>query len=176
MFRNYRWMPVCAAVLSAGCFVSSGGSAEVKEDTVPETGKTMLADYYERTVGTPEAEPYYELVLYSSEDEQFLLEEYRDGGTEKERVTGYLADADVYERFRETVMKYGMTDWDNGDSTFGIDGQLYVVKFLRNGTAVRVSSEAMPEEGTAAFNAIREVLASGIDESRIVYANYTSEE
>ena len=34
----------------------------------------------------------------------------------------------------------------------------------------------MPEEGTAAFNAIREVLASGIDESRIVYANYTSEE
>ena len=78
---------ITAVIMMFGLF-GCGKDARFDMETYKNAEKnTMLLDYYERTVGTPEEQPYYELVLYTYSDTQALLEEYTDGGTDEEILT-----------------------------------------------------------------------------------------
>lgn len=115
---------------------------------------TMLLDCYERVVGTPEEQPYYELVLYTYSDTQALLEEYNDGGTDHETVTRYLVPIKAAQEMLNAVKDSGMVNWNKREGA-AICGMAYVCKFPDGkGDYIRVSSDNMPEDGTKHFGAV----------------------
>lgn len=115
---------------------------------------TMLLDYYERVVGTPEEQPYYELVLYTYSDTQALLEEYNDSGTDHEPVTRYLVPIIAAQEMLTAVKDSGMVNWNKRDG-IAICGMAYVCKFPDGkGDYIRVSSDNMPEDGTRLFGTV----------------------
>ena len=135
--------------------------------------KTLLADYYDRVTGTEMEQPYYELVLYTYDEESLLLEEYREGGTEDETVRGFKVGKDAYEKVIKVIIEDGMDRWNDLDDCITIDGEVYVCRFYRNGQVVRVSSDNMPEDGYRAFNDVRQTLASFVDEEKLLYEKRT---
>jgi len=121
----------------------------------------MLLDCFERVVGTPEEQGYFELVAYTESDTHALLEKSTDGGTENERKTSYLIPVEAVQNAFDIISRYGMSDWNDRDDTVGICGMLFVCKFpLSDGSYVRVSSESMPDDGTAAFREVSGALCA----------------
>lgn len=117
--------------------------------------RIMLADYFEQTVGTPMEMPYYELVLYTHSDSHALLEQYTDGGTEAEMLTMYLVPIEDAQRVMDAIRESGMSDWPLRNDLAGLCGKLYVCKFPDgSGGYMRISSEAMPQDGREAFGRV----------------------
>jgi hypothetical protein len=118
----------------------------------------LKVDYYTKTVATDpgdgEEEGYYELVLYDDGEEKLLLEEYVNGGTADERVTRYRVPKNIWNEAQLIIYDAGMDGWSSLKYPESLDGALYVVRFDAHGTQCRVSSEAMPENGMDAFNAL----------------------
>ncbi len=143
-------------LLPAGCRTQT----ERTEGNVqmPEEKKVMLADYYERMAGTADEQPYYELVLYTADDDHLLLEQYENGGTDRETVKQYTVSKDIYPKVMEAVKTYDMASW-NENGTESADGVYRVVKYYDSGTYIRVSTDRMPENGRSAFDAVKQVLA-----------------
>ena len=124
----------------------------------------MLVDYYEKVVGVYE-EPgeergYFELVLYDDAEETLLLERYESGGTDREIVTRYRVPRTALSDALSVMRQYGMQDWNDRDDTFPIDGMAYVCQFQADGVDVRVTSDAMPDDGFAAFAALKAQLSA----------------
>lgn len=125
----------------------------------------MLVDSFERVVGTPEVQGYSELVLYAYSDTQALLERYEDGGLESERMTAYLVPIEAAADALTAIRDAGMDDWNRRRDTAGICGKLYVCRYrMQDGTYNRVSSEQMPQDGIAAFGAVRAALSAYLKE------------
>lgn len=117
---------------------------------------TMLLDYFERTVGTPEEQPYYELVLYTCSDTQALLEEYADGGTDHETLASYLIPLEAAQEMLTAVKTSGMAGWERLKNPTALDGMQYVCKFPDGrGDYIRVTSDNMPEDGTRLFGGVK---------------------
>ena len=121
--------------------------------------KILLVDYFERVVGTPEEQPYFELVLYQYTEAKLLLEKYVDGGTDEEMLTSYHVPAEAYKKALQVIKKYDMASWNSRDDCFPLDGKLYVCKFSEGPNFTRVSSDSMPEEGKQAFNELYKILS-----------------
>lgn len=134
-----------------GCSGNKRFAIETYRDTAPGT---MLVDYYDRTVGTPEEQPYYELVLYTHSDTRLRLEEYTGGGTEDERCTAYLVPLQAGQDAFDVIKKNGMDKWNKKSGT-AISGRAYVCKFPDgSGDVERVTSGNMPEDGSRAFGEV----------------------
>ncbi|MBR1589608.1 MAG: hypothetical protein IJ657_00805 [Acidaminococcaceae bacterium] len=130
--------------------------------------KVMLIDYFERAVGTPEEAPYYELVLYQHNETELLLERYANGGTPEETVTTFHVPAEVYEKVMQIIQGHDMASWNSHSDCFALDGKLYVCKFQDGERFIRVSSDAMPEDGQTAFHEIRSLLNGYTQEKYLV--------
>ena len=134
---------------------------ELLTENISEAEPTILVDYLEQVVGIYE-EPgeesgYYEMVLYD-EGGSLLLEQYESGGTAREKVTRYRVPEQALTDAMAVITQYGMQGWNDRDDTFPIDGMRYVCKFFADGEMIRVTSDAMPDDGIAAFAAIRSTL------------------
>ena len=142
-------------------FFSCGKSRQFDIATYKDAeAKTLLVDYYERTVGTPMKQPFYELVLYIYSDTQALLEEYTEGGTEDETVAFYLVPLEEAQNVLTAVKETGMAVW-NKRKGIAICGRVYVCKFPDGeGGFTRVTSEHMPENGSALFGKVKVALRS----------------
>ncbi|MBE6129359.1 MAG: hypothetical protein E7185_08805 [Erysipelotrichaceae bacterium] len=138
------------------------------EDSVsgqPEQEKReILADYYDQTVGTPEEQPYFEMVFYPEDSEHVRLEVYNNGGTENETMTAYLIPYQAYSEFIAAVGEYDMASWNSMEDGSGITGRMIVVKWADVGQFTRVTSEYMPDNGMEAFEAVRAVMAKYADD------------
>ena len=135
---------------------------ELLSENISTEEPTLLVDYYEKVVGIYE-EPgeesgYYELVLYNNADDMLLLEEYQSGGTAREIVTHYFVPRQAFTDAQAVIKQYDMQSWNDRDDTYPIDGMSYVCKFYADGDVIRVTSDAMPDDGIAAFAAIRSTL------------------
>ncbi len=131
--------------------------------------KTIIVDYYERTVGTPMKMPFYELVLYTHSDTHALLEEYSQGGMDDETVTSYLVPLDEAQSALDTIKKCGMADWHKRPDTVAICGRAYVCKFPDGeGGLTRVTGEKMPESGHRDFGSVKAALISCMKKEYLV--------
>ncbi len=133
----------------------------------------MLVDYYRRTVGTPMKQPYTELVLYTLDEDHLLLEYYTNGDMPDETVFGYRVPKEAYDRILTIIKKHKMPKW-NDRRGLGLCGLLMSVRFYRNGTYTRVSTEHMPENGKTAFSEIADAMSSYIDENALLYRRCTN--
>lgn len=123
--------------------------------------KTMLVDCYERVVGTPMEQGYTELVLYTHDQDTALLERYVDGGLDAERRTTFLVPLQAAQDAFDAIAQTQMAQWNDRKNTIAICGMMYVCKFPDgNGGYIRVSSEAMPEDGVHAFYAVRSAISA----------------
>ena len=120
----------------------------------------ILVDYYERTVGTPEEQPYEELVLYTHSDTQALLEHYTDGGTDAENLDRYIVPIQAVQEAFDAIRKNGMDKWNSRENGMtALCGKAYVCKFPgKDGDLIRVSSDHLPEDGTRAFGEVYVIL------------------
>ena len=147
-------------------------SADDGEETTDYTeGQQLLLDYYNRTVGTPMEMPYYELSVYTYDEEHLLLEQYTEGGTELEYVRGYLIPAEAYEKVLDVVRRYDMKHWDEKEG-YPITGAVSVCKFYMDDEYTSVSTEHMPEDGFEAIGTFSNTISSYIDEDAILYERY----
>lgn len=155
MKKSFRSLTLITAVILMFSLFSCTNSKRFDIATYKDTEpKTMLVDYYERTVGTPMKMPYEELVLYTYSDTQALLEAYEEGGTDDETVTSYLIPISGAQEILTAVNASGMAGW-NKHKGIAICGRAYVCRFSDGeGGYTRVSSEHMPENGAKAFGAV----------------------
>ena len=157
-----------ACVLAGTLLVLAGCGARTDktegELQMPEEKKVMLADYYERSVGTADEQPYYELVLYTQGADLLLLEQYENGGTDRETMTQYTVSKDIYAKIIDLVKTYDLASWNETGSE-SADGVYRVIKYYDNGTYIRVSTDRMPEDGLSAFDAVKQLLAAAVNEA-----------
>ena len=130
--------------------------------------KFLVVDYFERVTGTPEEQPYFEIVLYHYTEAELLLEKYVNGGTDEEVLTTYHVPAEAYEQALQVIKKYAMASWNSHDDCSPLDGKLYVCKFSEGPDFTRVSSDSMPEEGETAFCELRKTLSNYIVDKFLV--------
>ena len=121
--------------------------------------KILLVDYFERVTGTPEEQPYFEMVLYKFTETKLLLEKYENGDTDEEMLTFYHVPAEAYEKALQIIKKYDMASWNSRKDCFALDGKLYVCKFSEGPDFTRVSSDSMPKEGKRAFAELYRLLS-----------------
>ena len=130
--------------------------------------KVLLIDYFERVTGTPEEQPYFEIVLYQYSETELLLEKYVNGGTDEEILTTYHVPAEAYEKSLQVIKKFDMASWNSRKDCFSQDGKLYVCKFSEGTNFTRVSSDSMPDEGEIAFCELRKTLSGYIMDKYLV--------
>ena len=121
--------------------------------------KILLVDYFERVTGTPEEQPYFEMVLYKFTETKLLLEKYENGDTDEEILTFYHVPVEAYEKALQIIKKYDMASWNSRKDCFAQDGKLYVCKFSEGPDFTRVSSDSMPKEGKRAFAELYRLLS-----------------
>lgn len=155
MKKAVRFLTLVTAVMILFSLFGCNKNEQFDMETYKGAEKnTLLLDYYERVVGTPEEQPYYELVLYTYSDTQALLEEYADGGTDHETVTRYLVPIEAAQEMLTAVKDSGMVNWNKHEGV-AISGMAYVCKFPDGkDDYIRVSSDNMPEDGTRAFGKV----------------------
>ena len=130
-------------------------------DKAPEDfikNENMVFDYYEATVATVGGDESTEYVLYEYDASRMILACYQKSEDSEEVMTYRIVEASVLDDCMALVKKYKMSKWDKGR---GLNGKIYVVKFMDAGEMKRVSSDQMPDDGREAFNSIRNVLVSG---------------
>ena len=132
--------------------------SETEENMLPEEKKLLLVDYFQRTVGTGEEEPYFEMVVYALDDGSLIMERYADGGTLEQTVTTYDVPAEVYERALEIIRKRGLEDWNQLEDYQSLDGVVFVIRYYDGEKHLRVSSGKMPGNGLEAFREIKGLL------------------
>ena len=121
-------------------------------------GDNIVFDYYEAVVATVGGNDSEEYVLYTCDYNGYLiLVCYETPDGEPEKSYARLVPASTFDDCMKVVKKYKMTKWkDEG----GINGKKYVVRFSQGEEYYRITSEAMPENGMEAFDAIRQIMIS----------------
>ena len=131
---------------------------EEEEVELPEEKKLLLVDYFQRTVGTEEEEPYFEMVVYARNDGSLIMEKYVDGGSPEQTVTTYDVPAELYERALEIINRRYLDHWDQLQEYESLDGVVFVIRYYNNVKHVRVSSDRMPANGLEAFREMKGLL------------------
>ena len=156
--HNAKYCPEC------GFLLEDNDQLIIEEDKHHDTSKeTLLIDYYEKTIGTPEQMPYYELVLYSYNDKELILEEYIDGGSDKERCIQRLVPFKAYEDALKVVRNFHLKELLNRKGP-GLSGKYYVIKFkedIKEENTYRFSSDNVGKDQTMMmFVEMKRVLSS----------------
>ena len=131
-------------------------------DPDDESEDAMLLDLYTSAVATDGGDGSTEWVLYAYSSVQLKLIVYRqDAETDTETRTTYLVPYAALGRCLEVIDGEDMRHWDDVQALDGEEGAVTVCKFREpDGSYARVTSEAMPPDGSRAFSRIREVLQS----------------
>ena len=122
----------------------------------------LLVDLYTASVATDGGDGYEEMTLYTYTSDRLRLVVYRQDGNDTERSTTYFVPRAALGRCLEVIDEADMRSWnDSAEPLDGEEGAVTVCKFRdTDGSYVRVTSEAMPEDGAQAFAQIRQVLQS----------------
>ena len=121
-------------------------------------GDNIVFDYYEAVVATVGGNDSEEYVLYTCDYNGYLiLIRYETPDGEPEKSYARLVPASTFDDCMKAVKKYKMTKWKD---EIGINGKKYVVRFSQGDEYYRITSEAMPENGMDAFDAIRNIMIS----------------
>ena len=130
---------------------------------VPENA-TVLIDSFNRITGTIMTQPYSEIVLYEAEPND-ILAVYKNGDTEDETVSRYYVSKDAYPQILNIILDQQMDTWNDLEDTYPIDGAYYVVRFWDGEKQIRISSEAMPENGMQAFYTVDNAMYKLLDQA-----------
>ena len=123
-----------------------------------------IFDYYDAVAVTGEGEGdgYNEMVLYErKEGEGLILARYSKWGGGDESSDFCIVPESVFDDCMAVVEEYDMKNWKDG---FPIDGVYMVVKFKEDDEVTRISSDAMPSDGEAAFSAVGAALGAAWSE------------
>ena len=121
-------------------------------------GDNIVFDYYEAVVATVGGNDSEEYVLYTCDYNGYLiLIRYETPDGKPEKSYARLVPASTFDDCMKAVKKYKMTKWKD---EIGINGKKYVVRFSQGDEYYRITSEAMPENGMDAFDAIRKIMVS----------------
>lgn len=128
----------------------------------------MLVDYYRAQLGAEGYDGYFEKVLSTSEkaDEAVLDVYYKESSESEEECVSYIVPYQAAEDCYAVIEKYKMSQWNSMEDSISIDGALEVCKYLKDGAFVRISTEAMPENGREAIQEIGDVMSGYISPER----------
>ena len=151
---------ILSGLLAMGLFSSFGiAKPPVYQPTAAEIEEhVILIDYFERVVGTPEEQPYFEMVLSAYSETELLLDIYTEGDTPQEEKKSYIVPLSAYTDAAAVFTKHGMKTWNDRDDCYGITGKYYVCNIKVGDQYIRVTSEHMPEDGKDAFYAVQSAL------------------
>ena len=121
---------------------------------LPKEKDQILIDYFDRVIGTEEINPYFEIVIYTYDENNLLLKIFNDGGSEEEKINDYLISHDSYYEIYKLIKDNKIDKWNKLKKKYSLNGRIYVLKYFDGNELIRVSSEHMPEDGTKAFNDI----------------------
>lgn len=114
----------------------------------PVEKEVVLIDYYRATVATVGGDGYKESVLYDRGGDSLLLRCYSKSFGSDETVVEYLVPRDALEECQKIIKKNKLNEWKDRDDLVAITGARVAVRFINDdGSRIRVSSEAMPENG-----------------------------
>ena len=130
---------------------------------VPENS-TVLIDSFNRITGTIMTQPYSEIILYEAEPND-ILEVYKNGDMEDETVSRYYVSKDAYPQILNIILDQQMDTWNDLEDTYPIDGAYYVVRFWDGEKQIRVTSDAMPENGMQAFYTVDNAMYALLDQA-----------
>ena len=130
---------------------------------VPENA-TVLIDSFNRITGTIMTQPYSEIILYEAEPND-ILEVYENGDMEDETVSRYYVSKDAYPQILNIILDQQMDTWNDLEDTYPIDGAYYVVRFWDGEKQIRVTSDAMPENGMQAFYTVDNAMYALLDQA-----------
>ncbi len=122
-----------------------------KSDVVFEYsyGAAGLADNYQK---------YHTYRLKERDDSSYLLSvEDCDG---ESTFDEYIVPSSILDELMHCVDTYDMKHWIDLECTDPLDGGYYYIQFLDGKEYVYVSSDFMPEDGRKAYNEIRSILTS----------------
>ena len=151
--RVYLWYGESGQIINA--------SAKEEID-VPEPDKqdVMLVDYYAATVATVGGDRIYEAVLYEYSDTEAKLVIYQNyqGGEEMYSDT-YIVPYEAVERCYKLIEENKLSEWNGTYPAIPLTGAVTVCKFRgADGEYVRVSTDAMPDDGRSALDGIGAVM------------------
>ena len=154
---DLRFCPECGAPQNT--------EREPSNEIYDTSKQKVLIDYYERTIGTPQEMPYYELTLYTYNESQLILEETINGGSTNEKCVQFLVPFETYEKAKEVVKRFSLKEL-LGLKGIGLDGMMYVIKFresINDENLYRFSSENINRDQTMMmFPEMKKILSSYI--------------
>ena len=138
---------------------------EITEADEPQ----MLVDYYTAVVATVGGDHSLERVLYAFSDEQAKLVVYTKADGEEEESESYLVPIEAVRKCYEIIRENELGQWNDRYDGPAMTGAVTVVKFREDdGSYVRVSTDAMPDDGEAIMDSIGSVMAGyAVDAYRI---------
>ena len=139
-------------------------SMEYVPDTEPDV---LLFDYYyEAQTAGEGAGGYYEITLSTTVNPDCLfLDEYTKASAESETINvRYIVPYDALNECMQVVEDYDFYSWNTREDTASIDGTLTVCQFPDGNELMRVSTEAIPEDGHAALDRLCEILTGYMTE------------
>lgn len=134
---------------------------------VPEIEPNVLVfDYYYASEAEVDGGGHYEITLLTGSDTIMIyLDEYVKESDEAEEINKcYFVPYEVLLECMAVVDEYEMYNWNDRGDTIGMDGAVTVCKFMYQDEMIRVSTDAMPENGEEAFNKIRQILTGYMHE------------
>jgi len=146
-------LAMCVIMSFAGC------TDETKDGTTEEM---LLFDYYSSAAADDGG--HYEITLTSGNKDGYLyLDEYIKASAEDDETsTRYTVSYDAYKECMLIAEKYSMQEWNDDPEMISTDGSKLVCKFYDGSEYIRVSNEAMPENGEAIFEEIKNTLIAYI--------------
>lgn len=153
--RVYLWYGESGQIIN----VSAKGEINVPE---PEKQDVMLIDYYSATVATVGGDRSYEAVLYEYSDTEAKLVIYQTyPGDEEEHSDTYIVPCEAVERCYKLIEENKLAEWNEIYPDAPLTGAVTVCKFRgADGEYVRVSTDAMPDNGRGILDSIGAVMGS----------------
>lgn len=131
--------------------------------------RVMLVDYYTAVVGTDGYDRSVEKVLYEYSDTQAELTVYANSDGEEEVSESYLVPYEAVDRCYEIIRENKLSEWNDKYDGPALDGGVTAIRFKEDdGGYVRVSTDAMPDDGERIMDSIGGVMNEYIkDEYKI---------
>ena len=150
--RVYLWYG------ESGRIICAKGEDNVAE---PDRKDVILIDYYDATIATVGGDRYYEAVLYEYSDTEAKLVIYqKDPEEEEERTDTYIVPYEAVERCLKLIEENKLATWNDTYPSMPLMGAETVCGFRgADGVFVRVSTDAMPEDGKGVLHSIGSVMS-----------------
>ena len=132
---------------------------EYDPSAVTPNEDVMLIDYYTAVVGTPGYDRYSEKVLYVYSDELAKLTLYSKFADEEEESESYLVPFKAVEECYEIIRQNKLGEWNDRYDGPALSGGVTAVRFRQDdGSYIRVSTDAMPDDGERIMDSIGGVM------------------